>query len=269
MRTNQKHRPKTTRAYKAIVERYLSSGLGADEYLKAMSEEFKPSTYSLHLIVLRNHFADCLSKGAISENPFAHYKAISATTDEQEDGLPLSQNEIHRLTEAVISRQFGLRDSAIIGLLFFSCMRVSEVAMLESIDVLQSTLVFRNANEKKTIRSLGPHMRELLVDYLNERQSHPGKKKSGSLFGLSLRGIQDMTNRAFSTLGIKRPRISADSLRTAFSVIASTAGTHSIDEKHQDWEGRVAGIYLAEAVRATHPPTRIGTTTEQPHESEP
>jgi len=179
-------------------ERDLAS-LSTDDirsYLGTMYGTLASSSLHRKISAIRHFYTFLHKRGYCTENP-----AIALVSPRKDDCLPsyLSIEEIEKiLTFSYPSNEKGLRDRAIMELLYSSGLRVSELVSLKvcNIDFTQGVIKILGKGKKERIVPLTAEATDAIRDYLMIR-AFP-KEPSSPLF-LNLRGKQ-LTTRAIEYL---------------------------------------------------------------------
>ncbi len=149
-----------------------------------------------HLTTLRNFYRFLLEQGRIGEDPTA-----LLTAPKQWNSLPkyLSLNEIEKILGAPDCRTAsGIRDRAMLELLYATGCRVSELVKLEVLDLVPDIGVLRvtGKGNKQRIVPVGRSAAEAVANYLaSARPRLLGRRTSRFLFVTSRGG--PMTRQAF------------------------------------------------------------------------
>jgi integrase/recombinase XerD len=115
----------------------------------------------------------------------------------------LNQIEIEKLLDAVdTTRERGLRDRAMIELLYACGLRVSELtnARLENLDLDSGTIRVTGKGEKTRIVPVGKKAREAVAAYLERERPQLVSKKTGSEIFLNRHGKKLTTVRVWQIL---------------------------------------------------------------------
>jgi len=190
------------------------------------SDELSKVTQNYHLIALRSLLRFCTRKGwpAMSADKIelAHTSRPQVTflTGEEME-LLASQPDTSTIT--------GLRDRAIIELLFSSGLRVSELVALDRdhINLKRGEFMVRGKGQKDRPVFVSPEAADWVSRYLGKRQDntkplfirYSGSKKvdlSGNFSRLSVRSIQRMISRYAQLAGITK-HVSPHTLRHSFA----------------------------------------------------
>src|SRR5438128_24387 len=153
------------------------------------------SSIKLIVIALRIFFRFLTGKGEVDRDPT--------------DGLPLPRIErylpetlnelqVEQLIENIDTKvPFGLRDRAMVELLYASGLRISELATarLENIDLDQGIVRVTGKGNKMRIVPVGRKACEALAAYLSMERPKLVKRRSGSEIFLSARGTKLTTAR--------------------------------------------------------------------------
>jgi site-specific recombinase XerD len=191
-----------------------------------VSDELQKSTQNYHLIALRSFLKYC-AKREISALP-ADKIELAKTTRQQVTFL--TPEEVERLFEQTdISKPAGLRDRAILELLFSSGLRVSELVGLdrEHINLKRREFMVRGKGQKDRPIFISPAAAEWLAKYLAQRTDntkplfvrYSGSKQvdlSGNFHRLTARSVQRMVARYALLAGITK-HVSPHTLRHSFA----------------------------------------------------
>ncbi len=190
------------------------------------SDELQKTTQNYHLIALRSFLKFCAKRG-ITALP-ADKIELARTVRKQVTFL--SADEVERLlAEPKIETLPGLRDRAILELLFSSGLRVSELVNLDRdhINLKRREFMVRGKGQKDRPIFISPEAAKWLGHYLEKRQDttkplfvrYSGSKKvdlSGNFHRLTARSIQRMVARYALLAGITK-HVSPHTLRHSFA----------------------------------------------------
>lgn len=215
----------------------ISPGQATESDLKAyrqhLAEEKRtPGTIAVKLTVLRRFFEAARARGLREDNPAANVRGPRDATEPWEKRETLSEGEIEALMRSPDpTTTKGIRDAAILALLYYNGLRVSEVSHLSLGDYVASgdprlKVMGKGKKERKAYLVLG--VQALLDHYLEER----GAGDAGDPIFLSLdRGVNGhrLSSRSvyalvagyLKSIGAKRPGITPHSLRHSYA-------THSL-----------------------------------------
>lgn len=195
----------TLRAYMADLEHFAGFIAGQDkDLLKAGKDEVRafveneairsaPASVGRRLASLRSFYAYCLKQGLLERDPCAGVKSPKLP-----GRLPrvMGINEMGRMLELPDEASKGLRDKAIMELLYGSGIRVSELVGLDLGDVRVEEgeiRVRRGKGGKDRLVFMGPAAIEALTRYLETR---PARLREMPLFaGPSGERISERTVR--------------------------------------------------------------------------
>lgn len=190
------------------------------------SDELGKTTLNYHLIALRSFLKFCAKRDvpalAADKIELAHTKRKQVTF--------LNEDELGRLfTQPDISKVTGLRDRAILELLFSSGLRVSELVGLdrEHINLKRREFMVRGKGQKDRPIFISPAAAEWITAYLNERSDntrplfvrYSGTRAvdlSGNFHRLTARSVQRLVSRYALLAGITK-QVSPHTLRHSFA----------------------------------------------------
>lgn len=195
------------------------------EYLSVLQQQgMQRSTMARKLAALRSFVRYLCRENVLPSNPIA-----AVATPKQDQRLPnfLYPIEVAQLIEAPdISKPLGMRDRALLELLYATGIRVSELVGLNAADLNRQQGVIKVAGKggKERIVPLGKQSAEFLSRYLKVRESllHQKKSASSALFlnrfgrQLSVRGVRNIINKYVDALAINI-KVSPHTLRHTFA----------------------------------------------------
>ena len=193
-------------------------------YLGEMrKEKFAPATISRNIASIRAFFHYLLKKGIIREDPSEYLKApkIQKKTPEF-----LTVEEVDRLLRQPSSDTGkGIRDKAMLELLYATGMRVSELLNLQTEDInLSFGYVICHDSEKERVLPIGNVSRDALVRYMDKaRKLFVKDTKETALFtncsgkAMSRQGFWKVLKGYAEAAGIHRD-ITPHTLRHSFAV---------------------------------------------------
>lgn len=206
-----------------LVRKYR---LWLNRYENEVGDTLSPITQGYHLIALRGFLAYCSKRSIVTltpekiDLPKVHRKQVSF----------LSQDETERLIESVeTDSPQGIRDRAILELLFSSGLRVSELVNLnrDHINLKRGEFMVRGKGQKDRPVFISPEAAEWIATYLETRTDlaiplfirYSGFKTGdarGESFRLSPRSIQRSVQQYAKLAGITK-KVSPHTLRHSFA----------------------------------------------------
>lgn len=200
--------------------------LWLNRYRNDNDETLSTLTQSYHLIALRSFLGYCSKRGITTLTP----EKIELPKVKKKQVTFLSQDEIMRLIDAPDTQTvIGIRDRAIIELLFSSGLRVSELVNLnrDHINLKRGEFMVRGKGQKDRPVFISPEATEWLVTYLQTRTDggsplfiHYSGTKAGDVRGehlrLNVRSVQRMISRYAKLAGITKA-VSPHTMRHSFA----------------------------------------------------
>jgi site-specific recombinase XerD len=191
-----------------------------------VADELQKTTQNYHLIALRSFLKYC-AKRDIKALP-ADKIELAHTTRKQVTFL--TPEEVERLlAQPDLNKLPGLRDRAILELLFSSGLRVSELVGLDQdhINLKRREFTVRGKGQKDRPIFISPDAAKWLVHYLEKREDttkplfirYSGSKKidrTGNYHRLTARSVQRMVSRYALLAGITK-HVSPHTLRHSFA----------------------------------------------------
>lgn len=190
------------------------------------SDELQKSTQNYHLIALRSFLKYCAKR----DIPALSADKIELARTKRAQVTFLSSEELTRLLDQPdTATSSGLRDRAILELLYSSGLRVSELVGLDRshINIKRLEFMVRGKGQKDRPVFISPGAAEWVQKYLDSRRDKSaallvrigGHKKpdtSGDYLRLTVRSVQRMVARYGLMAGITK-RISPHTLRHSFA----------------------------------------------------
>lgn len=191
-----------------------------------VSDELGKSTQNYHLIALRGFLKFCAKRNIAA---LTADKVELARTKRKQVTF-LNEEELARLfAQPDLNKEVGLRDRAILELLFSSGLRVSELVGLDRdhINLKRREFMVRGKGQKDRPIFISPAAAEWVNDYLGERQDnaqplfirYSGRKSvdtSGDYQRLTARSIQRLVAQYALLAGITK-HVSPHTLRHSFA----------------------------------------------------
>ena len=180
-------------------------------------KNFQPRTLARKVSSMRSFFKFLVREGYMKNNP-----ASLLMTPKLDRTLPkfLTEEEMVRFIESpATDKEFGLRDRAILELLYSTGIRVSELVglNLEEVDFIGNIVKVAGKGKKERIVPMGNKSAQAIKDYLDKRQ-----KKSNALFfnkngtRLTDRGVRLIVNKYIAVSSLNR-NISPHVFRHSFA----------------------------------------------------
>jgi len=190
------------------------------------SDELQATTQNYHLIALRSFLKYCAKR----DIPALTADKIELARTTRKQVTFLTPEEVERLVQEIdIATLPGLRDRAILELLFSSGLRVSELVGLdrEHINLKRREFMVRGKGQKDRPIFISPQAADWIQKYLDARTdtTNPlfirfaGNKQvdlSGNYHRLTARSIQRMVSRYARLAGITK-HVSPHTLRHSFA----------------------------------------------------
>lgn len=205
------------------------------------SDELQKSTQNYHLIALRSFLKFCAKRDIKTLAP----EKIELARTKRKQVTFLTPEEIELLfDQADISKLGGLRDRAILELLFSSGLRVSELVGLDKdhLNLKRREFTVRGKGQKDRPIFISPSAAHWLTLYIDKRQDttrplfvrYSGTKKidtSGNFHRLTARSVQRMVARYALLAGITK-HVSPHTLRHSFAtdLLMNGADIRSVQE---------------------------------------
>jgi integrase/recombinase XerC len=198
-------------------------------YLRALFRSNKRSSIARKLASIRSFFQYLVREGIISKNPA---KGVATPKTEKYIPTTLTIDEMFRMLDAPdISNPLGLRDRAILELLYSSGIRVGELTQLncEHVDWELGIVKVLGKGKKERIVPIGSKAIEALTDSLRRRGLSPGSGRGRPLFintrggRLSDRSVRRIVEKYGKKCGLEKS-IGPHALRHTFATHLLDAG---------------------------------------------
>jgi len=190
------------------------------------SDELEKSTQNYHLIALRNFLKFCHKRDIPALAP----DKIELARTKRKQVTFLNEDELARIfSQPDINTPVGLRDRAILELLFSSGLRVSELVGLDKdhINLKRREFMVRGKGQKDRPIFISPAAAQWVERYLDERDEntsplfirYSGRKaldNSGNFHRLTVRSVQRLVSRYALLAGITK-HVSPHTLRHSFA----------------------------------------------------
>jgi site-specific recombinase XerD len=190
------------------------------------SDELQKTTQNYHLIALRGFLKYCAKRNI----PALTADKIELARTVRKQVTFLSEEELQRLLgQPKVDTLPGLRDRAILELLFSSGLRVSELVSLDKdhINLKRREFMVRGKGQKDRPIFISPDAASWLEQYMDKRQDttrplflrYSGSKQvdlSGNYHRLTARSVQRLVSRYARLAGITK-HVSPHTLRHSFA----------------------------------------------------
>lgn len=167
------------------------------QFLKFLTEKGKSSkTIARHIASIRSFHQFLLREKVTTQDPTVH---IDRPKQEQKLPQVMSVEEVQALLEAPdTSKVFGIRDKAMLELLYATGMRVSELISLNLTDVHLTMGFVRcmGKGNKERIIPLGKMAQSAITNYIEESRGQLTKKKTTDALFVNLYGNR-LTRQGF------------------------------------------------------------------------
>ena len=153
------------------------------------------SSIKLIVVALKIFFRYLASKGEVARDPA---EALSLPRIERYLPETLNELQVQQLIDSIDTKApFGLRDRAMIELLYASGLRISELAnaRLENLDVAEGVIRVTGKGNKMRLIPVGRKACDALRSYLANERPKTVKPRTGSEIFLSARGTKLTTAR--------------------------------------------------------------------------
>ncbi len=185
-------------------------------FLKSLNL-WEASTVARKLSTIRSFLDFCLREGLVEKN---HAKALKSPKLEQRLPHHVNTEGIERLMEAPGTDHLGLRDRAILEVLYSAGLRVSELVRVNDADIDNGTVKVMGKGSRERLAPLGRCACAALSAWLSVRGEAEATFTNYQGGRLSTRSIQKMVDKYTTKAGLGK--MSPHSLR-------HSCGTHLLD----------------------------------------
>ncbi len=202
-------------------------------YLARLHGTLSKRSIARFLSSLRSFYKHLLRQGITSDNPVLGIRSMRL---DKRIPTVLSDTDIEALLAAPDTEEpMGLRDLAILELLYSTGMRISEMVSLDvdTVDLLSEVVVVRGKGKKERLLPVGRYALSAMHQYLVVRhtflESPSPKADPSALFlgrrgtRLSARSVNRMLDKYIARCGLS-PKVSAHTLRHSFATHLLDAG---------------------------------------------
>jgi len=255
-------------------------------YRRALAQAgYKRSTIGVMLASVRRFYEAAIWRGLRQDNPAAGLKPPRDHTSRRDRILEryLSQEEVDTLLGAPDWSPSGIRDRAMMSLMYYHGLRVSEIAALTVGDIIPGDhrqLAIREAKGSKDRNVFLIEETAGLIDRWTVERAQIANDKSGEAVFLSLSnnnysgplsivGVRSIVNGYLKDAGLYRPGLSCHALRHAHATHALMGGA---ELKAVSWEMGHANIdttgvytHVADAIKQ-NPAEFLRRTTQEESE---
>ena len=242
-RTLESYLDSTKRFLAFLAEHGISDVASVDrpvlrQYVASLGHhQYEKRTIALKLSAIRSFFRFLVREGLAPRNALwikrsREAKALAPKLDQR---LPsfLTQEEMARMLEAPgVSTVYGIRDKAILELIYAGGLRVSELSglNLDGLDLPKQEVRVWGKRAKERIVLIGTPARAALHRYLRDARPEllPENRRSAAVFlnrygqRLSVRSVQNLVKVSARRVGLDSDRVHVHTLRHSFA-------THLLD----------------------------------------
>lgn len=201
------------------------------QYIKYLKEEkeLNSSSVNRHLSSLRSFYNYLILKDIVKQNPF---KIVSSQKKELKLPNYMKYNEFTEMIDSIPDDELGLRNKALLELLFSTGMRVSELVSIKLTDIDFNRLEIKiiGKGNKERICYFNTHSLDSLKDYLDlSRDKLLSGKENNYLFinhiggVLTTRGVRDILDRIIRNCSVSS-KITPHTFRHTFATLLLNEG---------------------------------------------
>lgn len=232
----------TLRAYRVDLEQFKAflsvSKVDAPQRVNHMvmrrfmaylrQKQYAKSTLARKLSSLRSFYRFLCREGVADTNPAAALRA-----PRQDSKLPhfLSSEDVAELLDAPDMSKSGLRDRAILEVLYSTGLRVSELVTLdlEDVDLSAEMVHARGKGKRERLAPIGRPAIKALRAYIGVREPNPEKqKRDGNAVFLNKHGTR-LTTRSVRRVLDKHIKLAGLDGRTSPHTLRHSFATHLLD----------------------------------------
>lgn len=177
------------------VPREVTQSLISAYLLVQKKRGLSASSIKLAVVALKIFFRFLGGKGALEHNPT---ETLGLPRIERYLPETLNELQVERLIESIeTTHPLGLRDRAVVELLYASGLRISELvnARLENMNFAERILRVTGKGNKMRLVPVGRRACDALTSYISTERAKLVKRRSGSEIFLSIRGTKLTTVR--------------------------------------------------------------------------
>lgn len=197
----------------------------ARRYVARLERRYARSSVARHLATLRTFFRFLYREGKVSRNPLA-----LVATPKQQRRLPkfLTPDEVKALLKSPEGSSLGLRDRALLEVLYATGLRVGELVSLRLTDLTNGEVRVTGKGRKERIVLLNTAAVDALHRYLEDSRPHLVARRRGDAVFVNARG-GPLTDRGVRVIVERHIRKVAFGRRISPHLLRHTFATHLLD----------------------------------------